>query len=232
MDDKSNYNNREYEERRLTEEEAKALFKKELLPPKKDLKKDLIEAKDKALIVVENSFTAIKEKMPSKENMIKYSGINYIKSFFKSMREKTKKMDIVKYTEEHINTQDRDMISYQCVVCEKGYRFPQRAIACYDSHDKSRKTARKSALKIVAKKMVEKYGYRKQVIKFIEESCELNKELCKILNGKTITGEVRESLFSEIDDVIITLEELKISVDYDDSRIEKKLESIVEKHLN
>ena len=215
------------------EEEAKSILKSELLPPKKDLKKDIIEAKDRATMVAKNSITAIKEKMPSKESMIKYSGIKYIKELIKSVRENTKKqMDIVKFTEAQVNTQDHEIISYQCVICDTGHRFPQGAIACYDNHAKVRKSARKTALKEVAKKMVNRYGARAQSIKFIEESCELNKELCKVLNGKSITDDVRENIFAEIDDVIITLEELKIAVGYDESRIEDKLQEILDKHLS
>jgi len=81
------------------------------------------------------------------------------------------------------------------------------------------------------RKVFKKYGPPAQVVKFIEETSELNKELCKILDGNPVPEEKTKNIHKVISDVIITLESLKLAVGYKEEDLTDVLTEVTKEHL-
>ena len=77
-------------------------------------------------------------------------------------------------------------------------------------------------------KAVAHYGVKHQIIKLFEEFSELQKELCKFLDGKNN----RDAIAEETGDVLILLDQLILMFDMADEVTEskhKKLERLLER---
>lgn len=79
-------------------------------------------------------------------------------------------------------------------------------------------------------KIVEHYGYEKQIPVWIEEMSELTKELCK-WSRKGLSEELEEHIKEEITDVIICLDQLKNVLNYTDNELIKEYNFKVERQL-
>lgn len=79
-------------------------------------------------------------------------------------------------------------------------------------------------------KIVEHYGYEKQIPVWIEEMSELTKELCK-WSRKGLSEELEEHIKEEITDVIICLDQLKNVLNYTDDELIKEYNFKVERQL-
>jgi len=93
----------------------------------------------------------------------------------------------------------------------------------FDNHEKKEVKEKRKVFK--------KYGPPAQVVKFIEETSELNKELCKILDGNPVPEEKTKNIHKVISDVIITLESLKLAVGYKEEDLTDVLTEVTKEHL-
>lgn len=75
---------------------------------------------------------------------------------------------------------------------------------------------------------IARYGVKHQIVKLFEEFSELQKELCKFLDGKNN----RDAIAEETGDVLILLDQLILMFDMEDEVTEskrKKLERLLER---
>lgn len=80
-------------------------------------------------------------------------------------------------------------------------------------------------------KIVEHYGYEKQIPVWIEEMSELTKELCK-WSRKGLSEELISHIEEEITDVTICLDQLKYSLQFTEDDLMKEYKYKVDRQLD